>query len=59
MQILDIKGAAEWLKVPISTLRYWRNVKKGPRAINVYGRIKYDIDDLKQFVESCKEPSHA
>lgn len=49
-QIKTIEEAAEFLRTPVSTLRYWRHMKKGPRAARIGGRIMYRQADLENWL---------
>ena len=49
-QLLTIEEAAEQLRTPVSTLRYWRHMNKGPRAARIGGRIMYRQADLEQWL---------
>lgn len=48
----DIQGAAEYLDVPISTLKYGRAKGTGPEFIKLGKRIYYTEDDLIIYFES-------
>jgi len=37
--VLSIEALAEYLKVPVTTIRDWRTDGKGPCAIKVGGRV--------------------
>jgi excisionase family DNA binding protein len=50
-QLLTIEEAAELLRTPVSTLRYWRHMNKGPKAARIGGRIMYRQDDLESWIE--------
>lgn len=49
-QLRTIEEAAEMLRAPVSTLRYWRHMNKGPRAARIGGRLMYRQDDLEQWL---------
>lgn len=48
--LLTIDEAAEVLRTPVSTLRYWRHMNKGPRAARIGGRLMYRQADLEQWL---------
>jgi len=50
MSILTIEEAAEMLRTPVSTLRYWRHMKRGPKAGRIGGRLMYRQADLEQWL---------
>lgn len=49
-QLLTIEETAEQLRTPVSTLRYWRHMKKGPRAARIGGRLMYRQADLENWL---------
>lgn len=49
-QLRLINEAAEFLRTPESTLRYWRHMNKGPRAARIGGRLMYRQADLEQWL---------
>lgn len=49
-QLLTIEETAEQLRAPVSTLRYWRHMKKGPRAARIGGRLMYRQADLENWL---------
>jgi hypothetical protein len=58
--LLNTKQAAEYLGiVSPRSLEKWRKSSrpKGPKWINIEGKIGYRISDLDHFIQSCeKEP---
>lgn len=51
-QLLTIEEAAEALRTPVSTLRYWRHMNKGPKAARIGGRLMYRQADLESWLEA-------
>jgi len=49
-QLRTIEETAELLRTPVSTLRYWRHMNKGPKAARIGGRIMYRQADLEQWL---------
>ncbi|MGR6899773.1 MULTISPECIES: helix-turn-helix domain-containing protein [Glutamicibacter] len=45
-----IEEAAEFLRVPVSTLRYWRHLGTGPRSARIGGRVMYRQADLEAWL---------
>lgn len=41
---------AEYLRVPVATLRYWRAVGKGPRSRLVGRRVRYERADVDEWL---------
>ncbi len=50
-QLLTITEAAELLRAPVATLRYWRHLGTGPRSFRLGRRVLYRRDDLQVWVE--------
>jgi len=40
-ELLTINEAAELLRTPVATLRYWRNIHYGPRSFRVGRGVRY------------------
>ncbi|TQN40825.1 excisionase family DNA binding protein [Blastococcus colisei] len=50
-ELLTITEAAELLRAPVATLRYWRHRGTGPRSFRLGRRVLYRYDDLQAWVE--------
>ena len=50
--LLTITEAAELLRTPVATLRYWRHCKIGPRSFRLGRRILYRRDELLAWVDA-------
>lgn len=48
---LTTAEAAELLRVPESTLRYWRQQRTGPRYARIGRRVTYRRSDVEQWWE--------
>ena len=46
-ELLTITEAAELLRAPVATLRYWRHLGTGPRSFRLGRRVLYRSDDLR------------
>jgi DNA-binding transcriptional MerR regulator len=46
-ELLTITEAADLLRAPVATLRYWRHLGTGPRS---FRRVLYRTDDLHAWV---------
>lgn len=58
-QFLSTPQAATMLAVSESTLQRYRITNEGPPYIKVGNRVRYDIKDLEDWVESKKiKPSN-
>lgn len=49
-QIKTIEEVAAMLRTPVSTLRYWRHMDKGPQAALIGGRLMYRQTDVGQWL---------
>lgn len=48
--LLDEKQLAQWLRVSIGTLRYWRGEDKGPRYRKVGQLVRYAPSDVTDWL---------
>ncbi len=51
-ELLTITEAAEVLRTPVATLRYWRHLGTGPRSFRLGRRVVYRRDDLHAWIDS-------
>jgi excisionase family DNA binding protein len=51
-ELLTIAEAAEVLRTPVATLRYWRHLGTGPRSFRLGRRVVYRRDDLHAWIDS-------
>lgn len=56
-KLLKEHDAAERLSVEVATLRRWRWAGKGPRFLKICGAVRYDPDDLAEFMTSSRRCS--
>jgi excisionase family DNA binding protein len=49
-ELLTITEAAELLRAPVATLRYWRHRNIGPRSFRLGRRVLYRRDDLHTWI---------
>ena len=49
-ELLTITEAAELLRAPVATLRYWRHLGTGPRSFRLGRRVLYRSDDLHAWI---------
>ena len=50
--LLTITEAAELLRAPVATLRYWRHLGTGPRSFRLGRRVLYRRDDLHAWIDA-------
>src|SRR5436305_5401664 len=54
--LLTITEAADLLRAPVATLRYWRHLGTGPRSFRLGRRVLYRRNDLHAWIEGqCNE----
>jgi excisionase family DNA binding protein len=51
-ELLTITEAADLLRAPIATLRYWRHRGTGPRSFRLGRRVLYRRDDLHGWIDA-------
>ncbi|WP_341359074.1 helix-turn-helix domain-containing protein [Georgenia sp. M64] len=49
--LLTLAEAAEVLRVPEATLRYWRHMGTGPSSARIGRRVVYDRERLQRWVD--------
>lgn len=55
-ELLTIGEAAELLRAPVATLRYWRHRNIGPLSFRVGRRVLYRHDDVHAWLDAqCGE----
>jgi len=50
--LLSITEAAELVRAPVATLRYWRHLGTGPRSFRLGRRVLYRADDLRSWIDA-------
>jgi excisionase family DNA binding protein len=50
--LLTVTEAAELLRAPVATLRYWRHLGTGPRSFRLGRRVLYRRDDLRSWIDA-------
>jgi excisionase family DNA binding protein len=51
-ELLTITEAADLLRAPVATLRYWRHRNSGPRSFRLGRRVLYRRDDLRAWIDA-------
>lgn len=51
-RLLTTDEAADILRTPAATLRYWRHIGAGPRGFRLGRRVLYRYDDLRAWVDA-------
>ena len=55
--LLTISEAAELLRAPVATLRYWRHPGSGPHSFRLGRRVLYRRDDLHAWIAAQRHGS--
>lgn len=60
-ELLAITEAADLLRAPVATLRYWRNTQYGPRSFRVGRGVRYWRDEVLEWLhqQSGHDGPHA
>ena len=51
-ELLTIAEAAQLLRAPVATLRYWRHLGTGPQSFRLGRRVLYRRDDLRAWIDA-------
>jgi excisionase family DNA binding protein len=51
-ELLTIVEAADLLRAPVATLRYWRHLGTGPRSFRLGRHVLYRRDDLRAWIDA-------
>jgi excisionase family DNA binding protein len=54
-ELLTITEAAELLRAPVATLRYWRHLGTGPRSFRLGRRVLYRRVDLHAWIDARRD----
>ena len=55
LELLTLPEAAELLRAPVATLRYWRHLGTGPTSFRLGRRVFYRRDDLHAWIDAQHE----
>ena len=50
--LLTIHEAADIVRAPVATLRYWRHLGTGPHSFRLGRRVVYRASDLQTWINS-------
>ena len=53
--LLTIDEAADLVRAPIATLRYWRHLGTGPRSFRLGRRVVYRRGDIDAWIENNRD----
>jgi excisionase family DNA binding protein len=51
-ELLTITEAADLLRAPVATLRYWRHRNIGPHSFRLGRRVLYRREDLRTWIDA-------
>ncbi|GAB3325171.1 hypothetical protein GCM10027451_49800 [Geodermatophilus aquaeductus] len=55
LALLTITEAAQLLRAPVATLRYWRHLGTGPTSFRLGRRVLYRRDDLHAWIDARRD----
>ena len=58
MQIVDVKKLSEIINVKAKTIYQWAELKQIPH-MKLNGSLRFDLDDIKQWIQDCKIQAQA
>ncbi len=58
-ELLTISEAAQLLRAPVATLRYWRHLGTGPCSFRLGRRVLYRRDDLHAWIDARRDQGTA
>ena len=56
-ELLTITEAADVLRAPVATLRYWRHLGSGPHSFRLGRRVLYRRADLRSWIDAQADQS--
>jgi hypothetical protein len=56
-ELLTITEAADVLRAPVATLRYWRHLGTGPNSFRLGRRVLYRRADLRTWIDAQADQS--
>jgi predicted site-specific integrase-resolvase len=56
-ELLNLYEVAEILKVPVNTLRWWRQLGKGPEFFKMGRRLVTTVADVRRFIRQQRRGS--
>lgn len=56
-RLMTTAELAEYLDVPLSTVRHWRLTGAGPRAIHIGRHLRFRPKDVEDWLEKRADPA--
>ena len=50
-QLLSVEELATLLRVPVSTVRYWRLRGEGPKPLKIGRRVRFDAAEVARWID--------
>jgi len=47
------------VRAPVETVRYWRNIGRGPKCFKVGRRVLYATEDVRAWLDEARESGGA
>ncbi|MEO5665225.1 MAG: helix-turn-helix domain-containing protein [Nocardioides sp.] len=54
-ELLTIEDVAEILRTPVNTMRWWRQIGRGPQFFTIGRRLYIEVGDLRVFIRKQRE----
>lgn len=54
-ELLTIEDVAEILRTPVNTMRWWRQIGRGPQFFTIGRRLYIEVGDLRNFIRRQRE----
>jgi Helix-turn-helix domain len=51
--LLSENDASKVLNISVKTLQSWRLRRAGPRYFKISNRVRYSLDDLREYLKQC------
>ena len=58
-ELLTLSEVAEILKVPINTLRWWRQIGTGPEFFKIGRHLVTTVGDVRRFIRQQRQGQRA
>jgi len=58
-ELLTLSEVAEILKVPINTLRWWRQIGTGPEFFKIGRHLVTTVGDVRRFIREQRQAQRA
>jgi len=55
--LLTLNEVAEILRVPINTLRWWRQLDRGPRLFKIGRHLLSTVNDVRAYIDEAQHDS--